>query len=92
MSELNFVIDVAFVIATVAFFKNRANLKGWNAIAMAFVTVLFLVFLPDLVALFPASQYAVEKIVMIVKLFLSAPGLYDAVIDVGSKIKLAATG
>jgi len=92
MSELNFVIDVAFVIATVAFFKNRTNLKCWTAIATAFITVLFLAFLPDVVALFPGSQYAVEKIVMIVKLFLSAPGLYDAVIDVGSKIKLASSG
>lgn len=92
MPELNFVIDVAFVIAAVAFFKNRAGLKGWSAIATAFASVLFVAFLPDLVALFPGSEYAVVKIVTIVKLFLSAPGLYDAAIDIGSKIKKAAVG
>ena len=89
---MDFVIDVAFVIATVAFFKQQAGLKGWANLGVAFVTVVFLAFLPDLVALIPGSAYVVEKIVTIVKLFFAAPGLFDAAVDIGAKIKNAAIG
>lgn len=92
MNNLNFVIDVAFVIATVAFFKQQVGLKGWYAIASAFAATLFVAFLPDIVALFPQSAFAVDKIVLIVKLFLSAPGLFDAIVDIGAKIKNASVG
>lgn len=74
---MEFVIDITFVLAAVAFFKDRLNLKGNYVLLAAFVAVLFLAFLPDLVALAPQSAYAVEKIVFIVKLFLTAPGLWD---------------
>lgn len=90
MENLSFVIDVAFVIAAVAFFKQQFSLKGWYAILSAFVATLFVAFLPDLVTLFPQSAFAVDKIVIIVKLFLSAPGLFDAAVDIGTKIKKAA--
>lgn len=91
MENLN-LIDVAFVIATVAFFKQQLGLKGWKNILSAFAAVLFVAFLPDLVALFPQSAAAVDKIVMIVKLFLSAPGIFDAAVDIGVKIKNASVG
>lgn len=86
------VIDVTFVLAAVAFFKEHANLKGWYAIGAALVAVLFVAFLPDLVALFPQAQQAVDKIVFIIKLFLTAPGLFDLAADVGAKIKSAIVG
>lgn len=89
---MDFVIDVAFVIATVAFFKQQAGLKGWANLGVAFVTILFLVFLPDIVTLFPGSAYVVEKIITVVKLFFSAPGLFDTAVDIGAKIKKAAAG
>lgn len=90
--KLDFVIDVAFVIATVAFFKAQFGLKGWYAIGTALVTTLFLSFLPNLVALYPAAGPAIEKVIGIVKLFLAAPGLFDAAVDLGSKIKNSAVG
>lgn len=83
------VIDITFVLAVVAFFKERANLKGWYSIGAAFLAVLFIAFLPDIVALFPQAQAAVDKIVFIVKLFLTAPGIFDLVTNVGEKIRNA---
>lgn len=89
---MDFVIDVAFVVATVAFFKQQFGLRGLANLGTAFVAVAFVAFLPDIVALMPGSEYYVAKIVTIIKLFFAAPGLFDAAVDVGAKIKRAAIG
>lgn len=80
-------IDIAFVLATVAFFKANLNLKGGTILFSAFLAVLFVAFIPDLVALYPAAAPYVEKIIFIVKLFLTAPGVWDLGTQIGSKIK-----
>lgn len=74
---MQFVIDVAFVIAAVAFVKAQFGLKGWGAIGLAFALSLGLSFLPELYAAFPQYQAAFQKVVGLVQLFLTAPGLFD---------------
>lgn len=74
---MDFVIDVAFVIAAVAFFKAQFGLKGWGAIGVAFLLSLGLSFLPELYSAFPQFQPYLEKVVGLVQLFLTAPGLFD---------------
>jgi len=74
---MNFVIDVVFVIAAVSFIKEQFGVKGWGAILLAFALSLALAFIPELVAAFPASQAVIEKVLLIVQIFLTAPGLFD---------------
>lgn len=73
------IFDGVFVLAAVAFFKERTGLRGWYAIGAAFVASLLVVFLPELAGLFPNSAATVEKVITVVKLFLTVPGLYDLV-------------
>lgn len=90
---MNYVIDVTFVIAVVAFVRARApQLKGDAVLGVAFAAVLFAAFLPDIVALFPQYAPAIEKAINILKLFLSAPGIWDAAAALGSKIKNTPVG
>lgn len=90
---MNFVIDVTFVIAVVAFIRARAPyLKGDAVLGVAFAIALIAAFLPDVAAFFPQYQWAIEKTVTIVKLFLSAPGIWDAAAALGEKIKNAPVG
>lgn len=90
---MNYVIDVTFVIAVVAFIRARAPyLKGDAVLGVAFAIALIAAFLPDVAALFPQYQWIIEKSVNILKLFLSAPGIWDAAAALGSKIKNAPVG
>lgn len=85
---MNYVIDVTFVIAVVAFIRARAPyLKGDAVLGVAFAIALIAAFLPDVAAFFPQYQWAIEKAVTIFKLFLSAPGIWDAAAALGGKIK-----
>jgi len=81
------VLDTVFVLAAVAFFKERFGLFGWRAIVAALVASLVVVFLPDALALFPAAVPYVDKLVLVVKLFLVAPGLFDLAVDLGNKLQ-----
>ena len=86
---MNFVLDIAFVLAAVAFFKERLNLKGWGAIGAALVATLVVAFIPELLAAFPLAAPYLEKVIRIVELFLMAPGIFDLAVDVGTKINKA---
>ena len=74
---MNFVIDVVFVVAAVSFIKEHFGIKGYGAVAIAFGLSLVLAFVPELISAFPASQAVIEKVIMIVQIFLTAPGLFD---------------
>lgn len=90
---MNYVVDVTFIIAVVAFIRARAPyLKGDAVLGLAFAIALLAAFLPDVAALFPQYQEVIEKAINIVKLFLSAPGIWDAAAALGSKIKNAPVG
>lgn len=81
------VLDTVFVLAAVAFFKERFGLLGWNAIGAAFVVSLVVVFVPDLIAAFPLAAPYLQKAIDVVKLFLIAPGLFDLAVNVGQQIQ-----
>lgn len=81
------VLDTVFVLAAVAFFKERFGLLGWKAILVALVASLVVVFIPDILAAFPLAAPYLEKVIEVVKLFLIAPGLFDLAVNVGQKIQ-----
>lgn len=90
---MEYVIDVTFIIAVVAFIRARAPyLKGDAVLGVALAVTLLAAFLPDVAALFPQYQWVIEKVVTIVKLFLSAPGIWDAAAALGNKIKNSPVG
>lgn len=70
-------LDAAFVIAAVAFFKDKMGLTGNATLLAAFVAVLFVALAPPLVAMFPASGPLLTAIVDAVKLFIVAAGGVD---------------
>jgi len=78
---MEYVIDVAFVLGAVAFFKKQFNLSGWQPVLVAFLAVLGVSFIPELVAAFPQAAPILEKVVRVVQLFLTAPGLFDLAVD-----------
>jgi len=82
---MEFVIDVAFVLAAVAFVKAQFGLKGWGAVGLAFVLSLGLAFVPELLAAFPLAAPNIEKVILIIQLFLTAPGLFDLAKEFNSK-------
>ena len=86
---MQIVLNVAFVISAVAFFKERLQLKGYWPIGAAFLVSLVVAFTPDLIALFPAMQIYLEKLVTVVALFISAPGIFDLATDVTTKASVA---
>lgn len=89
---MNYVVDVTFVIAVVAFIRARSALRGDAVLGVALAVTLFAAFLPDIAAFFPEYQWIIEKVIVIVKLFLSAPGIWDAAAALGSKIKNSPVG
>lgn len=78
---MEIVLNVAFVIAAVAFFKQQFHLSGWQPIVCAFVLALLVAFLPDIYLLLPVAKPIVEKVVFVIALFLAAPGVFDLAVD-----------
>lgn len=74
---MNIVLDAAFVIAAVAFFKDKLGLSGGATLAAAFVAVLFVALVPPVIALFPATGAILTAVVDAVKLFITAAGGVD---------------
>lgn len=86
---MDFVIDTAFVIAVVAFLKERLGLTGNTVLVAAFVVVVGAEYLPDVIAMFPEAQEPAIRIVNIIKLFLAAPGTVDLVKNLIAKFSPA---
>ena len=82
---MDFVIDVPFILAVVAFFKNRFNLRGDSVLFVAFLAVLLVSFTPDIIHAFPQAVPYLERIIQLGKLFFMAPGLYDLAVDFQEK-------
>lgn len=82
---MDFVLDTAFVLAAVAFFKSRFNLLGWKAVGAAFVSVLFIQFVPELSAALPQYADAIQKVLDTIRLFVTAAGGYDLTLDLQEK-------
>jgi hypothetical protein len=73
------VLDAAFVIAAVAFFKAQMELTGRKVLLAAFGVVLFVAIEPPIVALFPLAAPVISAVVGAVKLFITAAGSVDFV-------------
>lgn len=82
---MDVVLNVAFVVAAVAFFKKQFGWSGWQPILAAFVLSVIVAFLPDLYAAFPMAKVVLEKLIGIIALFLAAPGVFDLAVDIRSR-------
>lgn len=80
-----FVVDTVFVLSVVQFFKTRYDLRGDMPLLVAFVVILALLFVPDLLALVPQLAPYADKVILLVKLFLTAPGLFDFAVEMKSR-------
>ena len=76
--EIN-LLDVAFIVAVTAFFKERFGLASKAALFAAFGVALFVGFAPLVAASFPVVQPWIEALFNVVKIFLAAAGSYDFV-------------
>lgn len=83
--DFNFALNVAFILGTVSFIKARTSLKGNGAVAMAFVLAVALSFVPELLAAFPQIEPVFSKVLAVVQLFLTAPGLFDLAAELKDK-------
>jgi len=73
-------LSIAFVVAAVAFFKEQLKFSGYWSLLAAFIVVLIVAWLPELVVLFPVSGPFIDKFVLVVQLFIGAVGGRDAVV------------
>lgn len=82
---MDIVLDVAFVIAVVAFLKEQFSLKGSAVIAWAFVVTLIFGFAPLIATMLPPIAPFVDALLKVVVLFLGAAGSWDAVRSIARK-------
>lgn len=82
-------VDVAFLIAAVAFLKARFKMSGDAAFYTALGTGLVLALIPQLSVHVPTIAPWLETLVNFVKLVVYGMGGYDALVDIGSKIAKA---
>ena len=77
---MDIVLDVAFVVAVVAFIKaNVANLEGWQTVLVALVVSMFAAFTPLLLEQFPVIAPWMEAFIKGIGLLLGAAGSVDFV-------------
>jgi len=79
---MEIVLDVAFVVAAVGFFKAQFGWKGPAALGAAFVTALLVQYAPALSALVPAAAPFIGGLVNVVALFIAAAGSYDTLKEI----------
>lgn len=72
------VLDVAFVIAVTAFFREQFGLKGKAVIGVAFLVTLIIGYVPLISELFPNVAPWLRVLVGTFSLFLAAAGSWDA--------------
>ena len=79
-------IDVAFVLAAVSFFKVQFDLSGKYAIGAAFIVCLFVALGGVISDSLPKLAAWYMPLAGLVKLFLFATGAYDFLTDTGPKM------
>lgn len=77
MNGENIVLDAAFVLMCVSFFKANLNVANTGAIALAFVVSLIVGLAPEVAKAFPIVAPWVGAFINIVVIFLSAAGSFD---------------
>ena len=74
---MEILLDAAFVIAAVSFFKAQFSWKGQTALGAAFVVSLLVAYAPALASLSPAAAPFVDGLITVIKLFIGAAGSFD---------------
>lgn len=83
---MDVILDVAFVIAVTAFFREQFGLKGKAVIGVAFLVTLIIGYVPLVSELFPNIAPWLRVLVGTFSLFLAAAGSWDAAVAlIGSK-------
>lgn len=82
----NPILNVAFILATTAFFKKQFGWKQKPSLVAAFVASLVVAFVPLVTEALPNFAPYLDAVVNTVVLFLSAAGSFDLAVDVGGKI------
>lgn len=82
---MDIVLDVAFVVAIVAFLKEQFGLTGKIVLLYAFLVALFFGFAPLIAELIPVAAPFIVVIVKVAVLFLGAAGSWDAVKQLTAK-------
>lgn len=70
-------IDIAFVIAVVAFFRERVQLQGNKVLIAAFVVTLLFKIAPLVAQFFPVISPWLNAILASIVLFVAAAGSVD---------------
>lgn len=76
---MEYVIDVAFVVAVTAFFRERLQLKSYKVLACAFGVALLFNFAPLISATLPAIAPWLDAVVKTIWLFVVSAGSVDLV-------------
>lgn len=79
------VLTVAFVLATVAFFKTQFGMIQAHALLATFGVALVVGIAPQLAAAFPALLPWVESVINVIVIFLGAAGSYDLIVSLMRK-------
>jgi uncharacterized membrane protein len=83
------VLDVAFVLVAVAFFKEQLNLAKNAAIGCAFIVSMIVGLVNVAAETWPTASPWIYGVVGVIVIFLSAAGSFDLVVDVAKKINQA---
>ncbi len=83
------IVDVYFVLATIAFFKVQFGWQKWQVLVAAGVLCLIVGLGPQLQLLLPWLSGWFDAIVGIFKLLMYSAGSYDLATDVGPKVLTA---
>ena len=75
---MDLVLDVALIIAIVAFFKEQLGVQGKIVLLYVFLVALAVGFAPLLIASFPVAGPYIEVVLKVVGLMLAAAGSWDA--------------
>lgn len=78
-------LDIAFFVATVAFFKSRFGLVDKNAFFAAVGVGALFALAPQLMTLVPAASPWVDLILNFIKFVVIGTGSYNFLTDVGPK-------
>ncbi len=76
---MEIVLDVAFVVAVVAFAKEHLGTQGWQTLLVVFLVAMFAAFEPLLIAQFPELAPWLDAFIKGVGLMLGAAGSVDFV-------------
>lgn len=89
MEPVEIILDVAFILVCVSFFKTQLGLKGAAALGCAFVVALIVGLSPVLAEQFPNLAPWIGAVINVIVLFLSAAGSFDTAAEFAKRYNQA---